>query len=287
MKKILALIFVLVFSSCSNGANMNHSGDMSEMDHGEEMTSDTEAYTESLSDSPRHQEWVEIDNDGKTIHAFVVYPENKTKSSAVIMIHENKGLNDWARSMADQVAAEGYIVVAPDLLSSFDDEREMTSDFDSPDDATQALYTLDQQDIDSDLAAVSAYAQSIESYNGNLVSAGFCWGGAQSFNMAAQDDDLKASLVFYGTPPEDESAYSEIDIPVYGFYGENDERINSTIAATEENMSENGKIYEYEIYPGAGHAFMRNAQSDDADEPTIEARNNAFERMKNILSEYN
>jgi carboxymethylenebutenolidase len=110
------------------------------------------------------------------VHAFVVYPENKENSSAVVMIHENKGLNDWARSMADQVAGEGYIVIAPDLLSSFDEERQKTSDFSSPDDATQALYSLTQEDISSDLRAVADYAKTIDSFNGNLVSAGFCWG---------------------------------------------------------------------------------------------------------------
>lgn len=247
---------------------------------------DSQMMKKMLSDSPRHQERVEIDNNWKSIHTFVVYPENKEKSSVVILIHENKGLNDWARSMADQIAAEWYIVLAPDLLSDFDEKRKKTSDFESPDDATEALYSLDQETISSDLEAVSKYAENIDSYNWNLVSAGFCWWGSQSFRFATETDDLKASLVFYWTAPEDWEFFKDVDVPVYAFYWENDERVNSTIEKTEEYMKENNKFYEYEIYPWAGHAFMRNAQSEWADEPTIEARNNAFERMKKILSEY-
>lgn len=259
--------------------------DMMDMDHGSMDMDDDMTSKQALSDSPRHQEWVEIDNNGKTVHAFVVYPENKENSSAVVMIHENKGLNDWARSMADQVAAEGYIVIAPDLLSSFDDEREMTSDFASPDDATQALYSLSQEDITSDLEAVAQYAKSLDTFNGNLVSAGFCWGGTQSFQLA-KNDDYKASLVFYGTTPQDESFYSDVQVPVYGFYAENDDRVNAGIEETDAQMQANDKAFNYEIYDGVGHAFMRQADTDSSDELAQAAKDAAFERMMNILSEY-
>lgn len=241
---------------------------------------------EKISDSPRHQEWVEIDNNGKTIYAFVVYPENKEKSSAVIMIHENKWLTDWVRDMADQVAAEWHIVIAPDLLSDFSEDKKRTSDFETPDDATQALYTLDPQQVRSDLDAVTLYAQTLDSYNGNIVSAGFCWGGSQAFSFANNNSDLQASLVFYGTWPEDEQVYEGINIPVYAFYAENDERVNSTIEETERFMTEKGNVFEYEIYDDVGHAFMRNAQGEDGDDISKNSRDQAFDRMKEILSQY-
>ena len=298
MKKIFCFIALLaLLVSC---ASTEQSDDMSSMmdntevsemswemmNHSWDTMDDMDAMKKSLSDSPRHQEWVEIDNNGKTIHAFVVYPENKEKSAAVVMIHENKWLNDWARNMADQIAAEWYIVIAPDLLSSFDASRQKTSDFISPDDATQALYSLDQDAITSDLQAVAQYAKSIESSNWNLVSAWFCWGGSQSFRLASQKDDFQASFVFYGTAPEDEVFYENIDIPVYWFYAENDDRVNATIEATEENMTKNENIFEYEIYDGVGHAFMRQADAPDADDLNKEAKNAALERMLDILSEY-
>lgn len=297
MKNTFFLLWVvLLFTSCSVKAPtqedvQTNTWDVATITDATVMTNegneaDVNPMKESLSESPRHQEWVEIDNNGKTVHAFVVYPENKENSSAVVMIHENKGLNDWARNMADQVAAEWHIVIAPDLLSSFDDTRVKTSDFATDDDATQALYSLSQETISSDLAAVTKYAKSLESFNGNLVSAGFCWGGSQSFRLANQKDDFKASLVFYGTAPEEEEFYEDVAVPVYGFYAENDDRVNATIEKTETEMQKNEKTFEYEYYDGVGHAFMRKADTDETDELSIEAKNIAFERMKEILWEY-
>lgn len=290
MKKIvfICLIFFLLVS-CSGEQEVTNTGAEMEvwmtMNHSSDTTIKDDISKQSLSNSPRHQEWVEIDNNGKTIHVFVVYPENKENSSAVVMIHENKWLNDWARSMADQVAAEGYIVIAPDLLSSFDDERQKTSDFVTPDDATQALYSLSQEDISSDLQAVANYAKTIETFNGNLVSAGFCWGGTQSFELS-RNENYKASLVFYGTTPQDESFYSDVKVPVYWFYAENDDRVNAGIQETDAEMQANGKVFNYEIYDGVGHAFMRKADTDAGDELANAAKTAAFERMKEILAEY-
>lgn len=297
MKKIfLVLLSILFLVSCSSSPEFKALTSTGlEVNQTQNFTTTSEFGSANISidakkmisDSPRHQEWVEIDNNGKTIHAFVVYPENKAKSSVVIMIHENKWLTDWVRDMADQVAAEWYIVITPDLLSDFDAKRKKTSDFATPDDATQALYTLSPEQVRSDLDAVTVYAKTIDSYNGNLVSAGFCWGGSQAFSFAKDNTDLKASLVFYGTGPEDATIYEDINIPVYGFYAENDERVNSTIEETEKRMLENQKTFEYKVYKGVWHAFMRSAQSDDVDEVSKESRAEAFERMKEILQKYN
>lgn len=127
-----------------------------------------------LAQSPRHQERVEINNSGKIIYARVVYPETKNPAPVVLVIHENKGLNDWARQMADDLAAEGYIAIAPDLLSSFTGDKLRTSDFASEDDATKALYMLSPDTVISDLQAVYNYAIKLPASNGKAVSAGFC-----------------------------------------------------------------------------------------------------------------
>lgn len=239
----------------------------------------------NLSESPRHQEWVEIENNGKKIHTFVVYPEVSEKASAVVLIHENKWLNDWARSMADQVAAEGYIVVAPDLLSEFSENKKNTNDFATPDEATQALYTIPPETVQSDLEAVVTYAKGLEAANGKVVSAWFCWGGSQSFSLATQSTDLSAALVFYGTAPEDESVFSNVSVPVYGFYGGADERVNATIAKTEEAMKANNKTYDYVIYDWAGHAFMRSGEASDSSPENKTARDQGFTRMMEILGQ--
>ncbi|NOS66923.1 MAG: dienelactone hydrolase family protein [Candidatus Peribacteraceae bacterium] len=237
-----------------------------------------------LTGSPRHQEWVEVKNGDRTIYTWVVYPQTSEKRPVVILIHENKGLNDWARSMADQVAEAGYIAVAPDLLSGFSATETRTSDFVDADAATKAISQLKPDAVQSDLQAVSDWAKTIPSANGKLVSAGFCWGGAQSFAFATRNDDLVAAMVFYGTGPTEESAYGKIDVPVYGFYGGADARVNATIDQSKQYMTAAGKTYETEIYDGAGHAFMRSGEDPNGEAPNIAARNAAWERMKEILA---
>lgn len=240
---------------------------------------------DQLENSPRHHEWVEVEYDGRTVHSFVAYPETNEETLAVIVIHENRGLNDWARSFTDQVAEAGYIAIAPDLLSGFSDEHERTTDFATSDDARDALYTLNPEQITQDLHAVREYISNVSASTGTVVVAGFCWGGSQTFRYATNSNQPEAFMVFYGSAPEDAEAVQNISAPVYGFYGENDQRINSGIPAIEEMMNEFGKTYEYEIYEGAGHAFMRAGDDPNADEATKAARDAAWERLKNLLSE--
>lgn len=240
---------------------------------------------EQLENSPRHHEWVEVEYDGRTVHSFVAYPETNEETLAVIVIHENRGLNEWARSFTDQVAAAGYIAIAPDLLSEFSEEYTKTSDFSTSDGAREALYNLDPEQITQDLKAVQEYILSVPASNGKVVVVGFCWGGSQSFRFATNDDVPEAFMVFYGSAPEDAAAVQNISAPVYGFYGENDQRINSGIPYIQKMMEESGKTYEYEIYDGAGHAFMRAGDDPNADPASKNARNAAWERLKNLLSE--
>lgn len=257
------------------------------MDHSEHTTpgGDEMAMMDRLNDSPRHAEWVEVDNNGKKVYTWVVYPERKDKAPVVILIHENRGLNDWARSMADQVAEAGYIAVAPDLLSEFSEDMTRTSDFPDEDAARTAISQLKQENVMSDLEAVAMWAKTIPASDGKLASAGFCWGGSQSFQFAAESKDLDVAMVFYGTGPTDPAVYENVSVPVFGFYGGADERVNATIDDSEQYMSEAGKVYDYEIYDGAGHAFMRTGEDKEGDPANIAARKAAFERMMELLSQ--
>lgn len=240
---------------------------------------------ERLADSPRHQEWVEIPvSEDRTLHSFVVYPEDERDSPAVIVIHENRGLTDWVRSIADGLAAEGFIAVAPDLLSGFDAEHGRTSDFADPDAARNALYELDPEQITGDLRAVQRYVAELPSSNGRVAVMGFCWGGSQAFRFATDTDELSAALVFYGSPPDDGADLREISAPVFGFYGENDQRINATIAVTVERMEKLGKWYEPEIYDGVGHAFMRRGDDPEGSPAEQQARDVAWARAIRVLS---
>jgi carboxymethylenebutenolidase len=186
--------------------------------------------------------------------------------------------------MADQIAEAGYIGVAPDLLSDFSDKEKKTSDFANEDAARTALSTLDPKQIISDLQAVADWTKTIPSSNGKIASAGFCWGGGQSFQLATQSKDLDVAMVFYGTGPTDATAYQSVSAPVYGFYGGADARVNATISDSEKSMKDAGKTFEYKIYEGAGHAFMRSGEDLNGDPANIAARNAAWERMKAILS---
>lgn len=237
-----------------------------------------------LENSPRHHEWVELQSGDRALSCFVVYPEKSKNTQAVILLHENRGLNDWARSAADQLAALGYLVIAPDLLSDCQDDIHRTSDFANADDARTALYKLDPDQISRDLDLAYEYVKNLPSSTGVVSVLGFCWGGSQSFRYATHNPGLSAALVFYGTAPTEEELIGRIQCPVYGFYGENDQRVNATIDPTAGLMSKTGKKYEYVIYKGAGHAFMR--RGDDPAEPekaNMKARKAAWKRVVKTL----
>lgn len=238
-----------------------------------------------LEESPRHHEWVEIEYNGRIVHSFVAYPEVSENTLAVIIIHENRGLTDWVRSFTDQVAEAGYIAIAPDLLSEFDINHNRTSDFEHSDAARDALYQLDPDQITQDLLAVQNYISSIPAANGQTVVAGFCWGGSESFRFATNASGLSAALVFYGSSLTDPEQVQQISVPVYGFYGGNDQRINATIPETEAVMDGLGKYYEYKIYLGAGHGYMRTGDDPDGSEANINARNETWEWLREILKE--
>lgn len=238
---------------------------------------------EQLEKSPRHHEWVGVEYEGRTVHSFVTYPQRSDDAPAVIVIHENRGLTDWVRSFSDRLAGEGYLVIAPDLLSEFDAEHAKTSSFGSSDAARNAIYQLEADQITSDLHAVYEYMKSEPASTGEVYVMGFCWGGSQTFRYATNNPNIQGSLVFYGTAPEDPQAIGKIGAPVYGFYGGNDQRVNSTIEKTETLMKEAGKTYRYQIYPGAGHAYMRRGADPEGSQENKQARENSWQRMLQIL----
>ncbi len=187
--------------------------------------------------------------------------------------------------MADQIAEAGYIALAPDLLSGAGPNGEGTAAFENSDDARTAIYALNPEQVTADLNATLAYLKNIPSGNGKVVVIGFCWGGSQSFRFATNSKDIKAAFVCYGTGPKDSEAYKKIEVPVYGFYGGNDNRVNATIEKTKKIMAANNKIYVPVIYEGAGHGFFRSGEADDASEANKKGREDAMERLKRLLSE--
>src|SRR6202161_4439734 len=184
---------------------------------------------ERIEKSPRHSEWVTIKHNGRSVETLVVYPESKDKRPVVLIIHEIFGLSDWAQELADEVAAAGYIAVAPDLLSGMAPNGGRTKDF--PTGVTEAIGKLNPDQITADLNAAADYGLKLPASNGKLFVAGFCWGGGQTFRFATNRGDLAAAFVFYGPPPATDDM-SRIKAPVYGFYAGNDVRIDATIPDT-------------------------------------------------------
>jgi carboxymethylenebutenolidase len=227
--------------------------------------------------SPRHGEWVDLKSGQRTIKAFVVYPESKTKTPAVLVIHEIFGLTEWVRGVCDQLAENGVIAIAPDLLSG--------QTFEDADGARKAIAASPKEQIKSDLDAASDYALKIPACNGTLAVCGFCWGGGVTFAYANENSRLKAAYSFYGPAPDDPSKVANIPCPVYGFYAENDARVGATIPKAEELMKAAGKKYEPVIYKGAGHGFMREGEAPNASEANKKARDDAWARWKTLLKQ--
>lgn len=237
-----------------------------------------------LDKSPRHGEWVTVKHGDRAVQTFVVYPETKDKRPVVIIIHEIFGLTDWAQELADEVAAAGYIAVAPDLLSGMAPNGGRTSDF-AEGKATEAVGHLDPDQVTADLNAAADYALKIPASNGKLFVAGFCWGGSQSFRFATKRADLTAAFVFYGAPPP-QADMARIKAPVFGFFAGNDARIGATIPDAITQMKAAGKNFEPVTYDGAGHGFMRAGEAPDASEPNAKARTDAWARWKALLEKY-
>ncbi|SRR5579871_4250751 len=229
---------------------------------------------------PRHQrEYVTITHNGRAIQTLVDLPnKKKERASVVVLVHEVYGLSDWAKGMADELADQGFIVVAPDLLSGSGPHGDGYSDFASEIERVQAISGLDPDSVLADLDATVDYARKMPFGNGKIAVVGFSWGGWKSFDFATHRKDLSAVFVFYGTGPDD---VTTITAPVYGFYGGED---GGSVASTTDAMKAAGKVYEAVTYEGAGHGFMRIGDSFlSANRADRRARNEAFERLIGLL----
>jgi carboxymethylenebutenolidase len=208
-----------------------------------------------LAASPRHGEYVTIRTGGTdSVRAWVVYPQRSSKAPVVVVVHEIFGLSSWIRGVADQLAADGFIAIAPDLLT-------MKNLPEGPDSvvaplATAAIRTLDAAWVQKQLDAVGQYGMSLPAAQKKYGVVGFCWGGGVSFAHAAHAPGLGASVVYYGVSPKAADLPS-VRAPVLGLYGGNDARVDATIPPADTALRALGRTYNYNIYPGAGHGFLR------------------------------
>lgn len=240
----------------------------------------------ALNESPRHGEWVDVALPGSDvpIRTWVVYPERSDDAPVVVVIHEIFGLTDWIRSVADQMAAEGFIALAPDLLSGMGPDGGGTESLGGRDEVVATIRELPDEEAMRRLDAVQEYGLSLPAASQELGVVGFCWGGSTSFAYAVHQADLDAAVVYYGTSPEIEDAYAEIQAPVLGLYGGDDQRVNATIPTAEAAMEDLGKTYEVEIYEGAGHGFLR--AQDGQEGANMDATEQAWPRTVEFFREH-
>ena len=209
-----------------------------------------------LKASPRHGEWVTVKTgQNDSVRAYLVYPERRTNAPVVVVIHEIFGLSNWVRGVADQLAADGFIAIAPDLLTmknipqTAEGEPERAA-------ATSQIGSPADPDHQRRARAVAEYAMNLPAAQKKYGIVGYCWGGGFVWQHAALYPDLAAGASYYGTTANAD-LYAKIKTPIIGLYGSNDQRVNATIARADSAMKAVKQTYEPHIFEGAGHGFLR------------------------------
>ncbi len=277
MLLVMSVIAVAAFVSLRHASaqDMSHNHMTTNYDPTAESEIIQDWAKQKLAKSPRHKEWVKVKNGTREVNSFIVYPESNKKATAVVVIHEIFGMSDWVQQLTDELAEAGYIAIAPDLLSGMGPNGGGTAEIAATANNAvgQAINALPPDQIAGDLNAVADYIAKVPGANGKVVAGGFCWGGTTTFFFATRRPTLKAAFVFYGSAPKDnpqgqpysvdKAAIAKIGAPVYGFYAENDMRIDATVPPTVEAMKAANKPYDPVTYAGAGHGFMRGGEPNN------------------------
>lgn len=258
---IVPAVAISACSSTQGGSNTTSSATASSVPSSvvavasQDLPPDADHALARLNSSPRHGEWVMISlSPTDSLRAWVMYPERKTKAPVVVVVHEVFGLTPWIRGVTDQLAADGFIAIAPDLLTMKNLPR--VADSVATQDALSAIRTLDPAEVQRQIDAAARYAMALPAAQPRYGVVGFCWGGGVSFEHATHSPSLGASVVYYGVSPKTESL-SMVRAPVLGLYGGSDARVDATIPPADSALHAMGKTYSHNIFEGAGHGFLR------------------------------
>ncbi len=208
----------------------------------------THAATIPVQDERLLTEYVNYPADDVTMKAYVARPKKEGVYSAVMVVHENRGLNPHIEDITRRVALEGFLAIAPDALAPLGGTPE------DADNARELFQKLDAQKTILNFAKAFDYLKTRKDCTGKFACVGFCWGGAMTNNLAIQVPDLLAAAPYYGRQP-DLSLVNKIKAALQLHYAEMDERVNAGIAAYEEALKNAGVQYETFMYEGAQHAF--------------------------------
>jgi carboxymethylenebutenolidase len=217
---------------------------------------------ERLAASTRRGEWVVVRAGQDSVRAWVVYPARRQNAPVVVAVHDNRGMSNWIRAVADQLAADGFIAIAPDLLTMLDVPRAPDGES-NLEGVRAAIGRVDQATRDRFIQAVGEWGTRQQGASSKYGIVGFCWGGGTVFAHAvAAPATLGAVVVYYGPSPAPERL-TTVRAPVLGLYGEDDARVNQTVPPAETALKAAGRTFEAHYFPGAGHGFTRSQEERD------------------------
>ena len=195
---------------------------------------------------------VEFTTAATTVMGYLSRPKGDGPHPSVLVIHENRGMQPHFPDITRRYALQGYTALSVDLLS----RKGGTAAFADSNQARDALREITQDDFMADLNASVDYLQSLPYVRADRIGVtGFCFGGGLTWLMSVRNSEIAAAVPFYGSaPPLDE--VPNLNAPVLGIYGGDDQRINSGVPELEAALQQNGKVYRVITYPGAGHAFF-------------------------------
>jgi len=196
---------------------------------------------------------VGIKRDGMTLPAYLSRPSNKKKAPAVLVIHEVFGLNDHIKAIADRIAREGYVAIAPNFFARANEAP--------PEDSTdiqalrKAASSIPPEAANRDMQAALDFIKQDKGVIPRLASIGFCMGGGFSYRLAAYTEDLAGAVIFYGRTPLE--LVAQVKCPLLANFGETDNGIPpAKVQEWIDALKKAGKTVDAKIYPGAGHGFF-------------------------------
>ncbi len=250
---------------------------------GEDLPAGNPDAPQRLANSPRHTEVVEVPTpSGAMVKALLALPQGSEPAPVVVAIHGRAGWTPWIQALADQLAAAGFIAIAPDMASGMGPGGTGTEGLES-DPAAKLVYSVPWEELVERIHAVADYAMALPAAEKRFAVVGFCWGGRTTYAYAGERPDLAAGIVYYGGSPSAE-VLARIKAPILGLYGEDDARVNVTIEPAALEMKRLGKTFQYEIYERAGHAFLENQQRLEG--ANMEATQKAWPRTLQFLKEH-
>jgi len=223
--------------------------------------------------------------EAKNLKCLVFSPADSSVSTGLILIHEEWGLTDWVTGISSQIADQGYLVVAPDLLSALITTVDTINDMANEEEIRTRLLNASHEEIKAELDASFDYLKANPLCNGKIAIIGFSWGGTQAFRYLTENTSINAGFVFYGRSPDKIKELERIKSPVYGIYGEYDTPLNNALGSTIRKMNRLGKVYQAIIIKGGGHGFMRSGEHPRATEDNTKARTQGWNKLLELINQ--